>query len=773
MPTSSCRPCGDGEATGEARQLDVVTVGRSSVDLYGEQVGGRLEDMASFAKYVGGCPTNIAVGTARLGLRSALITRVGDEHMGRFIKEQCAREGVDVSGVVTDPQRLTALVILGIRDKDTFPLIFYRENCADAALSEGDIDEDLIARAKAVVVTGTHFSSASLNAASRKAMRLAKAHGGKVVLDIDYRPVLWGLTGHGLGEERFVASDEVTAHLQRILPECDLVVGTEEEIHIAGGSTDTMAAIRAVRAAAPGALIVVKRGPMGCTAFPGAIPATHRRGRLGPGLPGRGVQRAGGRRRLHERLSARLAARPAAHRMLPARQCLRRLRGLAPWLRAGDPVLGRARGLPRAAAASIAGCARTRGWSRSTGPPTATANGRRCWPSPSTTAPSSRRCAQRVGASPERIPHFKRLALSAAMMTADGRSDGGILLDGRFGQEALDQATGKGLWIGRPVELPGSRPLRFEGGPDLGCSLREWPAEHCVKCLVFYHPDDPAELCAEQERQVLILADACRRTGHDLLLEVIPGKSAGAGRRAHARPRDGPLLRARGLSRTGGSCRTPAATPPGRAIAGRDRGHDPHCRGVLLLGLDAPEAELVAAFAMARRHPVCKGFAVGRTIFGPPAEDWLAGRINDQQAIQADGRRLPPADRRLGGRGMSELLLRHHAPDAGGLVHHVTPASAGWTYVGFELWRLQPGQTRGPGDRRARGLPGDRRRQGGHRGGRPGPGRAWASAPARSRAPARARSTCPGTQAFAGHRHQRSRARDLLGARRRQPSRSG
>ena len=187
------------------KTLDVVTVGRSSVDLYGEQVGGRLEDMASFAKYVGGCPTNIAVGTARLGLRSALITRVGDEHMGRFIKEQCAREGVDVRGIVTDPQRLTALVILGIRDKDTFPLIFYRENCADAALGEADIDEDLVASAKAVVVTGTHFSTATLDAASRKAMRLAKAHGGRVVLDIDYRPVLWGLTGHGLGEERFVA----------------------------------------------------------------------------------------------------------------------------------------------------------------------------------------------------------------------------------------------------------------------------------------------------------------------------------------------------------------------------------------------------------------------------------------------------------------------------------------------------------------------------------------------------------------------------------------
>src|ERR1700728_3321356 len=84
---------------GEGDTLDVITIGRSSVDLYGAQVGGRLEDMASFSKAVGGCPTNIAIGTARLGLKSGLITRVGDEHMGRFIREQCAREGGDVTRV--------------------------------------------------------------------------------------------------------------------------------------------------------------------------------------------------------------------------------------------------------------------------------------------------------------------------------------------------------------------------------------------------------------------------------------------------------------------------------------------------------------------------------------------------------------------------------------------------------------------------------------------------------------------------------------------------
>ena len=152
-------------------RLDVITIGRSSVDLYGAQVGGRLEDMASFSKAVGGCPTNIAIGTARLGLKSGLITRVGDEHMGRFIREQCAREGVDVTGVRTDPVRLTALVLLGIRDEKTFPLLFYRENCADGALDESDIDPSYIESAKAVLVSGTHFARANTAAAQRKAMR--------------------------------------------------------------------------------------------------------------------------------------------------------------------------------------------------------------------------------------------------------------------------------------------------------------------------------------------------------------------------------------------------------------------------------------------------------------------------------------------------------------------------------------------------------------------------------------------------------------------------
>src|SRR6516162_494321 len=211
------------------KPLDVITIGRSSVDLYGAQIGGRLENMGSFEKYIGGSPTNIACGTARLGLKSAVITAVGDEHMGRFIIEELSREGVDTRGVKVDPERLTALVILGIRNREQFPLIFYRENCADMALSEDDIDEDLVRSSRSVVVTGTHLSHSRTEAAVLKALRVAREAGIKTALDIDYRPNLWSVAGHGEGESRFVESVKLTAKLQSSLRLFDLVVGTEEE----------------------------------------------------------------------------------------------------------------------------------------------------------------------------------------------------------------------------------------------------------------------------------------------------------------------------------------------------------------------------------------------------------------------------------------------------------------------------------------------------------------------------------------------------------------
>ena len=230
------------------KTLDVICIGRAAVDLYGHQIGGRLEDMQSFAKYLGGSSGNLAAGLARLGSKSSMLTRVGNEHMGRFVRETLESEGVDVSHVVTDPARLTALVLLGISGRDSFPHIFFRENCADMGIETSDFDEEYIASARALAITGTHLSTKLSHTAVQQAVRYSRNNETKVILDIDYRPVLWGLTAPGGGEERFISSDRVTERIQSLICDCDMLVGTEEEIHIAGGDVDTLASLRNIRA---------------------------------------------------------------------------------------------------------------------------------------------------------------------------------------------------------------------------------------------------------------------------------------------------------------------------------------------------------------------------------------------------------------------------------------------------------------------------------------------------------------------------------------------
>ena len=611
--------------------LDVITIGRASVDLYGQQVGGRLEDMSSFTKAVGGCPANIAIGTARLGLKSALITRVGDEAMGRFIREQMQREGVATEGIHTDPTRLTALVILGVRDEKQFPLIFYRDNCADMALDESDIDEALIASAAAIVVTGTHFSQPNTDAAQRKAIRLAKKHGRKVVFDVDYRPNLWGLAGHGAGEERYIKADHVTAHLQTILPDCDLIVGTEEELAIAGGSEDTLETLRRIRSISDGT-IVCKRGPMGCVVFPGAIPASLDDGIRGPGFPVEVYNVLGaGDAFLSGFLRGWLRGEPletacayanasgafAVSRLLCSPE-IPTFTELSYFLEHGS----KERALRKDAAINHIHWATTR---------RPAAEGLMALAVDHRAQMEA--MADEIGVSRERISAFKALAVKAAARIAGGRSGFGMLIDGIYGREALFRAADHPFWIGRPVELPGSRPLEFEGGPDVGTSLIEWPVGHTIKCLCFYHPSDPPALKEQQERQLLRLHAAARTVGRELLIEIIAGK--------HGPLEDDTVssvvqrLYDLGIKPDWWKLEPLKTAAAWRAVAAVIERNDPLCRGIVLLGLEAPEEDLEAAFAVAASEPMVKGFAVGRTIFNEPARAWLSGALSDDDAVDA------------------------------------------------------------------------------------------------------------------------------------------
>ncbi|PLL13448.1 5-dehydro-2-deoxygluconokinase [Tabrizicola sp. TH137] len=616
-----------GGTVSPARTLDVITIGRSSVDLYGAQVGGRLEDMGSFQKYIGGSPTNMAAGTARLGLRSALITRVGDEHMGRFIREELAREGVDVRGVKTDPERLTALVLLGIRDETQFPLIFYRENCADMALCEADIEEAFIAEARAVVATGTHLSHPQTEAAVIKALALARKHGLQTALDIDYRPNLWGLAGHGAGESRFIESAAVTAKLQSTLHYFDLIVGTEEEFHIAGGTTDTIAALRAVRAVSK-ATLVCKRGPMGAVAFTGAIPDTLDEGESGPGFPIEVFNVLGaGDGFMSGLLKGWLDGEPWPVALKYANACgafAVSRHGCTPAYPSWEELqFFLNRGVKEKALRKDAALEQIH-WST---------NRHGDWSSMRVFAFDHRMQLEAMeGATPARIGAFKELCLKAALTVADGQPGHGILCDNRLGRRALHAAAGTGLWIGRPVEWPGSRPLTLEPelGPDFG-GLSEWPLGHVVKVLCFYHPDDAAEMKAQQEETVLRLFHACRRNRLEMLLEVIPSKVGPVDDMTSARV----IERFYDLGvypdwwKLEPFATDAAWTNACTAITSRDA----HVRGIVVLGLDAPEDQLAASLALAARHELVKGFAVGRTIFADAARGWLAGSLGDEEAI--------------------------------------------------------------------------------------------------------------------------------------------
>jgi len=609
------------------KNLDVITIGRASVDLYGAQVGGRLEDMGSFEKYIGGSPCNMAAGTARLGLRSALITRVGDEHMGRFIREELAREGVDVRGVATDPERLTALVLLGIRDERQFPLIFYRENCADMALCEDDIDPDFIAEARAVVATGTHLSHPRTEAAVLKALRLAREGGARTALDIDYRPNLWGLSGHGDGENRFIESAAVTARLQETLHLFDLIVGTEEEFHIAGGTTDTIAALRAVRGRTD-ATLVCKRGPMGAVAFTGPIADTLDAGEAGPGFPIEVFNVLGaGDGFMSGLLKGWLddESWPVALKYANACGAFAVSRhGCTPAYPSWEELqFFLSRGVVTPALRKDAALEQVH-WAT---------NRHGDWSTMRVFAFDHRMQLETIeGADPARIGTFKGLCLDAALAVSGGRPGHGILCDGRLGVSALQRAAGTGLWVGRPVEWPGSRPLTCEPeiGPDFG-GLSEWPLGHVVKALCFCHPDDDAEMRVSQEATITRLFHAARRNRLEFLLEIIPSKVGRVDDETTAK-----LIRR--FYEIGvypdwwklEPFRTDAAwDKAARAITD----NDPYVRGIVVLGLDAPEAELAASFAVAAKQPLVKGFAVGRTIFGQTARDWFAGLLSDAQAV--------------------------------------------------------------------------------------------------------------------------------------------
>jgi 5-dehydro-2-deoxygluconokinase len=260
-----------------ASAYDTFHMGRSSIDLYSNDVGAPFEEIESFAAYVGGSPTNISVGARRLGLRTALLTGLGEDPVGDFVLHFLEQNGVDVRYSPRKPGRRTSAVLLGIEPPDRFPLVFYRDNCADIELTIDDVVAAPVADASVFQFAGTNLSREPSRSATLFAAERAKEAGARVVLDLDFRPDQWHdprAFGVGIRSALRLANlvlgtaDEINAAL---LTDPEDVRLSHSQVSDARVTGDVEVAVASLLELGPDA-VVEKRGELGARVHPAGAP---------------------------------------------------------------------------------------------------------------------------------------------------------------------------------------------------------------------------------------------------------------------------------------------------------------------------------------------------------------------------------------------------------------------------------------------------------------------------------------------------------------------
>ena len=406
----------------------------------------------------------------------------------------------------------------------------------------------------------------------------------------------------------FVESERVSEHLQSILPDCDLVVGTEEELCIAGGSQNVRQSLENIRSLTAAA-IVRKRGAQGSIVYPDKIP---------------------------EDIEAGVSAAPFAVEVLNSTgHGDAFLAGfLLGWIRKEDWKtccrFGNACGAMvvsrHACSAAMPDLHELNYFLTSPQRPAHLWEDKKLgqlhwatrrehdWSGLEILAFDHRVCqfedlAQQFGRDESYIRAAKRLVGHAWRSVADGNSRVGAIIDEQYGGDLLEELTGSGRWLARPIEQAGVTPLKFVGGPNVGLSIKAWPQEHVVKCLVRYDLECGPEIRAAQDTRLRELFQACRELARELLLEVLPTP--------HCDPTRFEIaavvrhLYQSGISPDWWKIECPPRNAEWQDLSAVIADHDPECRGVVVLGKGIPLEELCELFKTARRHTVCKGFAVG------------------------------------------------------------------------------------------------------------------------------------------------------------------
>jgi len=243
------------EASGS--KFDLIAIGRACIDLNATEYNRPMEETMTFTKYVGGSPANIAIGSAKLGLRAGFVGKIADDQHGRFIRGYMERAGIDVSGLTVDTEgHKTGLAFTEIKSPDECSILMYRDDVADLYLRPDEVDEDYIRRAGMLVVSGTALAQSPSREAVLTAVQAAKKHGVKIVFELDYRPYTWK------------TPEETAVYYSLVAEQAHIVIGTRDEYDImenaVGGANEATTANLFKHAPE---IVVIKHGVEGSYAY--------------------------------------------------------------------------------------------------------------------------------------------------------------------------------------------------------------------------------------------------------------------------------------------------------------------------------------------------------------------------------------------------------------------------------------------------------------------------------------------------------------------------
>lgn len=587
--------------------LEVLSLGRTYINLEGEQIGSSLKEMSTFKKNISGTCALVTIGLSRLGHHCALLSKIGHDALGEHIKEVMAFENIDPTLIITDPKNATLIALNNYA---------FFEHHSLLNLQESDIDPSMIGHADALFLTSEMFCDENSNRAARKAIIAAKDNQTKIILALEMWPSLEKHSEH-------------VQSLETVLPFCDLIIGYEEEYHLLANTQDTHNALTHLRSLTNATFVM--KGVIQCYVFDGAITdqwkQVSRHAQFGhtnfASLNSHAAFIAGF---IHAwfkgkppadalkqaELNQQLAQANPQHLGLPTEKTLRYIASKgednlssiiqSPYFKHLQYAASR---MTSMAHKFILNFGYHGQWVK---------------------------MAEPYNVNEETIQKGKALLAQGIFAAGNTDSETGIICDEFPSEALLCSSLPEGALMARAVELPNEVPLQFATQKDMTSTLIKWPSQHVAKVSISYHPDDKYVTRGEQEKVMLSLYQACRDTEHPLLIDITPPTNSliTASTLGHIMQRFYDI----GIYPDWWQFTSPRDQRSWDCIHRVIQDNDPDCLGVFVHSPLTAMDQLGVLFDMATKQAICKGFVVGRALFQPVLEQWFAQKIADHVLIE-------------------------------------------------------------------------------------------------------------------------------------------